>query len=260
MAYAGVYTLIWAITIQQPHTQIRHTHTLTDACALIHAHALSESPGFWLNVKSVCFTLHMLSRQFIWPPVVRRQKIVCTCDGSPPRRLSCPSSFVLLKIEHSKSHIVNHQTCLLACPLLSAPNVKPSAASKSQRPPPGPARPVVFILVGSRLGSPGWWLIAALINTSTVIISYWYWTLVRYQPNNLSMFYLIWNLWYKHSDEKQFIQLHHLCSIRIVDRGSPSNAACGDITDADYWLFEQYILRQLFNTQQPQNKSEKYVS
>lgn len=39
----------------------------------------------------------MLNRQFIWPLVVLRWKIVCTCEGSLSRHLSCLSSFILLK-------------------------------------------------------------------------------------------------------------------------------------------------------------------
>lgn len=127
----------------------------------------------------------MLSRQFIWPPVVLRQKIVCTCEGSPPRRLSCPSSFVLLKIVHSKSQIVNHQTCLLACPrcrlLMWNPAQPPNHIARlAPRPAPTPAAKserswFCFSGIASRHGwltqsimSPGRyrWLIAAPINAA----------------------------------------------------------------------------------------------
>lgn len=98
------------------HPNQTHTHTLTNARTLIHTRALSGSPGFWLNVKSVCsrFTCWADSSFGLW--LFGGRKLFAHVRGSPPRRLSCPSSFVLLKIVHSTSQIVNHQICLLACP------------------------------------------------------------------------------------------------------------------------------------------------
>lgn len=80
-----------------------HGHTHVQAVT-IRGHILNMHvhTHIWVSwVLTSCerhlFTLHILNRQVIWPLVVLRWKIVCTCEESLSRHLSCLSSLVLLK-------------------------------------------------------------------------------------------------------------------------------------------------------------------
>lgn len=162
-----------------------HTHMSYNNAATAHpqlcagsagARAPSGSPGFWLNVKSVCSRFTCWADSSFGLRVVRRQKIVCTCERRPssPFILSilvCAAQNSALQKPDCKSSDLFARLSLL----FPHPNGKRCAASKSLC---AAAEMFTFarIHVTSRMTHfilPGWWLVAALINTLVSFIPCW---------------------------------------------------------------------------------------